>query len=146
MMGYAALGSDDGGSEGPDDACENEDPQAINAANISGHDRAEDVAAGYPSGRESWGEPSSEAPDADNWANFGPGNHMLPLPPPSIPQPSTLNAPLSDDSVALIRETMLQVSPVAPDWAKNLTDDALHRMVEKELKRTAEMNSVLSSS
>lgn len=127
LAGYAALGSEDGGSTASSEADPDETAATNTAANLNtldsnGDAATENVPAAFTS------------PDEDDWADFGPANPALPGPPAPPPQLHSIS--LTDEQCQLIKETMLQVKPVAPSWAQNLSDRDLHRMVEKELART----------
>eukprot|EP00913_Durusdinium_trenchii_P007062 g6644.t1 len=116
--GYAALGSDDGGS-----------------------DEDEEVPAGdsdwgnFQTGEDVWAN-STAAPESEleSFADFGDSNPALPAP----PEMSLLQAKLlSRDEVQLIKETMQQIQLPTPSWAQRLSDRDFQRLVQESIRSGA---------
>mmetsp|Transcript_32811 Transcript_32811/g.67235 ORF Transcript_32811/g.67235 Transcript_32811/m.67235 type:complete len:175 (-) Transcript_32811:83-607(-) len=108
--GYAALGSDDGGSE--EEAAD---------ADWGAFQQSEDV----------WTATSDPDSQLESFADFGATNPALPAP----PEISLLQAKLlSRDEIRLIKETMQQIQLPTPSWAQRLSDRDFQRMVQDSLR------------
>eukprot|EP00931_Biecheleriopsis_adriatica_P077951 TRINITY_DN51421_c0_g1_i1.p1 TRINITY_DN51421_c0_g1~~TRINITY_DN51421_c0_g1_i1.p1 ORF type:complete len:252 (+),score=69.16 TRINITY_DN51421_c0_g1_i1:39-758(+) len=150
--GYAALGSDDGGSGSDHEEAFGSHPATVDDEGDWGSFQSSKREAFDPPSRavqaEAPGLPGSTEAEASPWsaasgvttqefedfADFGPSNPALPAAPPELPVLQV--KPLSADEVKLIKNTMREVRPNPPAWAQRLSDADLSRMVKELLRST----------
>eukprot|EP00930_Biecheleria_cincta_P066283 TRINITY_DN5236_c0_g1_i1.p1 TRINITY_DN5236_c0_g1~~TRINITY_DN5236_c0_g1_i1.p1 ORF type:complete len:226 (-),score=59.04 TRINITY_DN5236_c0_g1_i1:63-707(-) len=140
--GYAALGSDDGGSE-PD--CPGDEDACWGGFQCGSLEQADDGVAFAPPSRAAptqageeadwpWGEKSQDDLAFESFADFGSSNSSLPGPPSHVPP--LLAKPLTADEVNLIKDTMRDVCPAPPAWATQLSDSKIKSMVQELLRNS----------
>jgi len=148
MHGYNVLGSNDGGSDDDDVDCPGtvcDETLASTTADETNHVAA--AAAGAQAhakdicDREAHECTAPESPDfedfqtarpLESFANFDESNAAVPCPPPHL---QTLV--LTQSEVRTIKETMQQLNITPPNWAKQLSDENLQRMVKGLLEKGA---------
>lgn len=146
--GYAALGSEDEGSDDdfsgwvgarPEEPSDGSNDAGAEAALPHSTDVTTDV-GGLEGAPTAWpaastgiapeGSTSSQATDTlGGFADFGATNPAMPLPPPFRPHLQT--TVLSGPDVQLIKQTMGQLNIKPPPWAQNMPDHELQRMMKK---------------
>eukprot|EP00933_Yihiella_yeosuensis_P007254 TRINITY_DN112204_c0_g1_i1.p1 TRINITY_DN112204_c0_g1~~TRINITY_DN112204_c0_g1_i1.p1 ORF type:complete len:237 (+),score=74.52 TRINITY_DN112204_c0_g1_i1:57-767(+) len=147
LAGYAAIGSDLGSSSDEEDEKEQKEairpdfgdlPEGVAASADSAQqqDASDDQIWGqFQTPELGWsteGQTSTLESPGDFFADFSSANPLLPKAPEGVPQLQATT--FTDHEVKLIKDTMSQVCPEPPLWAKRLSDRDLQRMVKDLLK------------